>query len=117
MQSKAVTSEEEFYNADPKHMRKLWHNVTGERLWYALQGYDVIAPESKRGMFRHGRILPPENRPLYETKRVCTLLLTIADAQSAPDSKLRTTACFGDVRHGVPSISHQDQQHRPPPGW
>ena len=73
-----ITTVEEFYNADPKHMRKLWRNVTGERLWYALHGYDVKAPESKRGMFGHGRVLPPESRPLAETKRVCTLLLTKA---------------------------------------
>ena len=37
-------------------MRKLWGNVTGERLWYALHGYAVKAEKSKRGMFGHGRV-------------------------------------------------------------
>lgn len=59
----------------PKQMRKLWHNVTGERLWYALHGYDIQAPESRRGMFGHGRVLPPENRSLPAAKEIARLLL------------------------------------------
>ena len=35
----------------PKQMRALWRNVTGERMWYALQGYDVKAQPTERGMF------------------------------------------------------------------
>ena len=44
----------------PKHMRALWGNVNGERLWYALHGYEVHAPPSSRGMYGHGRVLPPD---------------------------------------------------------
>jgi DNA polymerase-4 len=29
----------------PKQMRAIWRNVTGERLWYALHGYAVEAPD------------------------------------------------------------------------
>jgi len=47
---------------EPKQMRKLWRSVTGERLWYALHGYAVKAQKSERGMFGHGRVLPPELR-------------------------------------------------------
>jgi DNA polymerase-4 len=39
----------------PKQLRALWHNVTGERLWYALHGYAVEPPGAKRGMFGHAR--------------------------------------------------------------
>ncbi len=46
----------------PKQIRKLWRNVTGERLWYALQGYSVQASKSESGMFGHGRVLPLELR-------------------------------------------------------
>jgi DNA polymerase-4 len=46
----------------PKQMRALWRGVTGERLWYALHGYDVQAQPSARGMYGHGRVLPPEDR-------------------------------------------------------
>jgi DNA polymerase IV len=52
----------ELYRLEPKHMRKLWNSVTGERLWYALHGYDVQAQPAERGMFGHGRVLPPESR-------------------------------------------------------
>jgi len=52
----------------PKHMRKLWGNVTGERLWYALHGYDVQTPPSGRGMYGHGRVLPPDHRTASHVK-------------------------------------------------
>ncbi len=59
----------------PKQMRKIWRNVTGERLWYALHGYDIQAPESQRGMFGHGRVLPPDSRTLPRAKEIARLLL------------------------------------------
>ncbi len=62
----------------PKHMRKLWNNVTGERLWYALQGYAVQTPPSGRGMFGHGRVLPPTHRSLKHAEEFSRLLLVKA---------------------------------------
>ena len=62
----------------PKQMRKLWRNVTGERLWYALHGYDVKAQPAERGMFGHGRVLPPDLRTLTKSKDVARLLLVKA---------------------------------------
>ena len=70
-----IQTVEELYATAPKQMRKLWHNVTGERLWYALHGYDIQAPESERGMFGHGRVLPPESRTLPAAREICRLLL------------------------------------------
>ena len=66
---------ETLYKTQPKHMRKIWNNVAGERLWYALHGYDLQAPESERGMFGHGRVLPPESRTLKAAYEICRLLL------------------------------------------
>lgn len=63
------------YNTQPKQLRSLWGNVTGERLWYALHGYDVQAQEADRGMFGHGRVLPPESRSLKGAYEICRLLL------------------------------------------
>lgn len=63
------------YATQPKQMRKLWGNVTGERLWYALHGYDVQVGETSRGMFGHGRILPPEGRTLAYARDMARLLL------------------------------------------
>ncbi len=62
----------------PKHMRKLWNNVTGERLWYALQGYDIQTPPSRRGMFGHGRVLPPTHRSLRHAANFSRLLIVKA---------------------------------------
>ncbi len=71
----SIQTIEELYNTAPKHMRKLWHSVTGERLWYALHGYDIQAPVSERGMFGHGRVLPPESRTLPAAREIARLLL------------------------------------------
>lgn len=63
---------------EPKQMRKLWGNVTGERLWYALQGYDLQAQPQGRGMYGHGRVLPPGSRGLEQARSASRLLLTKA---------------------------------------
>lgn len=70
-----IHTTEDLYNTQPKQMRSLWNNVTGERLWYALHGYDVQAPGAERGMFGHGRVLPPESRSMAGAFEVCRLLL------------------------------------------
>ena len=70
-----IHSTEALYNTQAKQMRKIWNNVTGERLWYALHGYDVQAPESERGMFGHSRVLPPESRTFKSAYEICKLLL------------------------------------------
>ncbi|EJF89429.1 Y-family DNA polymerase [Bartonella tamiae] len=63
---------------EPKHMRKIWRSVTGERLWYALHGYDIEAGPSERGMFGHSRVLPPECRSLKNAYEIARLLLVKA---------------------------------------
>ena len=60
---------------EPKHMRALWGNVTGERLWYALHGYDIQTPPQGRGMFGHGRVLPPDARTPSVAYQNCRILL------------------------------------------
>lgn len=66
---------EDLYNTAPKQMRALWNNVTGERLWYALHGYDIQTPESERGMFGHSRVLPPDSRSFTAARDIGRLLL------------------------------------------
>jgi DNA polymerase-4 len=61
-----------------KHLRALWGNVNGERLWYALHGYQVLAPTSSRGMYGHGRVLPPDSRSLALARAATRLLLVKA---------------------------------------
>ncbi|MFV0645561.1 MAG: hypothetical protein ACK5NN_13865 [Sphingomonadaceae bacterium] len=75
--SRIVTTQD-VYNTQPKQMRRIWRGVNGERLWYALHGYDIEAPESRRGMFGHGRVLPPECRSLEGARSIGRVLLTKA---------------------------------------
>jgi len=64
----------------PKHMRTLWKNVTGERLWYALHGYAIRATPTARGMYGHGRVLSPDWRTLDKAES-CSRLLIIRAAR------------------------------------
>jgi len=64
--------------AQPKQLRALWGNVTGERMWYALHGYDVRVPPSERGMYGHSRVMAPDQRTLSAVKPMSRLLLVKA---------------------------------------
>lgn len=68
------------YNTQPKQMRKLWGNVNGERMWYALHGYDIHAMPTERGMYGHARVLSPDWRDL-DHARECSRLLLIKAAR------------------------------------
>ncbi len=63
------------WRTQPKQLRKIWNSVTGERLWYALHGYDIQAAPSGRGMFGHGRVLPPDWRDIGHAHGCSRLLL------------------------------------------
>lgn len=66
------------WNSQPKHLRAIWRNVNGERMWYALHGYALHAEPTQRGMFGHSRILPPEWRTADKAHNCSRLLLTKA---------------------------------------
>lgn len=70
-----VNDTERLLALQPKHMRALWRNVTGERLWYALHGYDIAAQPTKRSMYGHGRVLPPDARTLLAAREIARLLV------------------------------------------
>ena len=73
-----IHTTKDIYNAQPKHLRALWHNVNGERMWYALHGYDIYAMPTARGMYGHGRVLPPQWRTIDHALSCSRLLLTKA---------------------------------------
>jgi DNA polymerase-4 len=68
----------DLWQAQPKHLRAFWGNVNGERMWYALRGYDIAAQPTSRGMFGHGRVLPPSWRDSDHAMSCSRLLLTKA---------------------------------------
>ncbi len=41
----------------PKHLRRIWNGVTGERFWYALHGYEIPDIATRRRMIGHSRVL------------------------------------------------------------
>ena len=73
-----ISTIRDLWHAQPKHMRALWGNVNGERMWYALHGYDIYAQPTARGMFGHGRVLPPKWRNAEQAESSSRLLLTKA---------------------------------------
>lgn len=75
LQLMGVGHTEALLNLEPKHMRRVWRSVTGERLWYALHGYDIAAQPTKRSMYGHGRVLPPDARTLEAAREIARLLV------------------------------------------
>jgi len=73
-----IVEMEHLLATQPKQLRALWGNVTGERIWYALHGYDVRVPASERGMYGHSRVMPPEHRSIETVKPISRLLLVKA---------------------------------------
>ena len=78
LQAAGVFTMPELWRTQPKQLRKIWGGVTGERLWYALHGHDIQAPASRRGMFGHGRVLPPDWRGIDHAHPCSRLLLVKA---------------------------------------
>ena len=78
LKSAGIHTIRDLWNAQPKHLRALWGNVNGERMWYALHGYDIHAQPTARGMFGHGRVLPPQWRDAEHAQSCSRLLLTKA---------------------------------------
>lgn len=66
---------EQLWALMPDHMRKIWHNVWGERFWYLLRGIEVADPATKRNTVGHSHVLAPEWRPIDRAKIVGQRLL------------------------------------------
>lgn len=79
----------------PKEMRALWRNVNGERMWYALHGYDIQAQPTERGMYGHSRILPPSHRTPDNVKPISRMLLIKAVRRMRRDHWRASTLYLG----------------------
>jgi len=96
-----IFSVRDLYNAQPKHLRRLWNNVNGERLWYALHGYDIQAQPTERGMFGHARVLPPRWRTIEHARDCSRLLLTKAARRMRRDNFYASSVWLWlDMREG-----------------
>ncbi len=63
------------WRLQPKHARRIWGSVQGERFWYALHGYEVDEPETKKSMIGHSRVLTREYQGADEARIVARALL------------------------------------------
>lgn len=57
-----VHSVEDLWNVSPKHARKIWGSVSGEKFWYNLRGFEIPEQQTKTSMLGHSRVLDPELR-------------------------------------------------------
>lgn len=74
-----VYSVRELTALQPKHARKIWGSVAGERFWYGLHGVDIPeAPPAAKRSIGHSRILPPAMRAPDEARQVARRLLSKA---------------------------------------
>ncbi len=73
-----VQSVEALWNLSPKHARKIWGSVQGERFWYWLHGHDIPYQETQTCMVGHSRVLDPDLRPPEKARLMARRLLTKA---------------------------------------
>lgn len=73
-----VTTIEQFWNISPKHARKIWGGVQGERFWYWIHGYDFESPEQGNVMIGHSRVLDPHLRKPESARLMARRLLVKA---------------------------------------
>ena len=63
------------WKLEPKRARQIWGSVQGERFWYALHGYEVDEPETKKSMIGHSRVLTKGYEHPDEARVVARALL------------------------------------------
>ena len=77
----------------PKHMRKVWGSVWGEKMWYYLRGYEVPDEETTKSTIGHSHVLAPDLRPPAKAKHVARRL-TLKAA-----SRLRRMEYYASLFH------------------
>ena len=70
-----ILSIPELYNISPKHMRKIWGNVHGEKFWYMLRGKEITDIRTERKTIGHSHVLEPKWRPTELAEKVMSRLL------------------------------------------
>ncbi len=81
LQAAGVADVRALYALDPKHARRIWGSVMGERFLRELRGEEVIWPETHRGMIGHGQVLTGPNATPEGARLVARRLLVKAAAR------------------------------------
>ncbi len=69
-----IASLRDLVQLGPKHTRKAWGSVLGERMWYLLQGYDLEPATTNTSVIGHSRILDPQMRTPRSAKNILRTL-------------------------------------------
>ena len=94
---------ENLWNISPKHARKIWGSVAGERFWYNLRGFDVPdLEEGQKRMVGHSRVLDPQLRA-PEPARLIARRLVMKAAQRMRRLNLHATT----FRLGVRTVDNR----------
>ncbi len=72
---------EQLWHADPKHVRKIWGSVGGEKFWYRLRGYEVPETPTNKSVIGHSRVLDPSHRAIGEANDIARQLTSKACAR------------------------------------
>ncbi len=118
LRAAGITSLQAFWNLEPKHARRIWHSVAGERFWYALHGIEVgEPPESKRHTVGHSHVLSPRMRPRHKARIVARRLTIKAVARLR---RLGYTASFYNLYvrydfHGPRDLTRWQSHLKLPP--
>jgi len=70
-----IVSMPQLYALSPKHMRRIWGGVQGERFWHLLRGTELPDIATSRRTVGHSHVLEPEWRPSAKAKQVMRRLL------------------------------------------
>jgi DNA polymerase IV len=84
---------QDFWNTEPRHARRIWNSVVGERLWYGLHGHDIRPQETTRRMIGHSRVLSGELKHPIKAHLVARELLMKAALRLRREGF--TTSAFG----------------------
>ncbi|MGB1179766.1 MAG: DNA polymerase Y family protein [Lentibacter algarum] len=76
------------YRLDPRHARRIWGSVEGERFVRALQGLDVPLTSSARGSYGNSKVLGPDRRTVREAYLVGRWLISKSTARLRRDKSV-----------------------------
>ena len=76
-----ILSIQELYDISPKHMRKIWGNVQGEKFWYMLRGKEIADIKTERKTIGHSHVLEPKWRLVELAEKVMLRLLLKASSR------------------------------------
>lgn len=72
---------EQLWHLEPKHARKIWGSVGGEKFWYRLRGYDVPEAQTSKSVIGHSRVLDPVHRSIEGASHITRQLTVKACAR------------------------------------